>query len=945
MGERDFWQQLVEHLAQGDLSGQALSALRRAVLASGQANVLQLGKYNVSIEQGENIQIGDRIYQGPDLETLRRLVRQVQEQIAADSYAASLQEYFLALRTYCANLPYLTLRDIRPPKNLDEVYVPLRAKPRSSPKDNADLLELIQPSAESLSIAEVLRKTEKPHLLILGEPGAGKSTLLRQLAERAWDDPQAIGLSQPHLPMLVPLRKLAMAGGALEECLVPALNKELSLIASPPPGFFRAWKKQMDAPWLLLLDGLDEVPAAARPELIQWLKGMLPLIGAGRLLVTSRPSAYEEREWDEKRFAVYDIQPFTPEQTRAFAEKWFGAEASDFLTALENVHAAELSGTPLLLTIAAKVYLHRKEETGRGSLPERRSQLYEEFINTWLKEAERRGLRAELGDDLTDLAKPTLARLALAMTDDPTLTDEDRLAQVAAEYLGEELRLGKDNAEAKARRFVQVMGRRSGVFLKKNRNYEWLHTTFCECLAAWQLATWWLVKNPAWTCLEIQYKKWSQIALFFLSYLSDWGVDVDVWVLFFLTTHEAGIYIAGLSLTQNVNVNPNIKNFVVDVLYRAAKKGRIEYLQIFPFLKESGSQKLFELAIDSSLKQWIRMSAIRALGTMKETQKLFFLSERRDFDTDLRIAAAFEIGKLGYIAKSKEILLSAAQGEEDFLVIADLLPDIGAANEAKSIIWGLVQNSANPTTRLVALLLAVKRNFIDLETALENFTSLMLQVDVRTQKRSVRFLVQVNLQFLQLLLPFTWEQRFSVELREELVRLAYQNSRTDLVSWVIKKIADDDALFVSIIEIAEEFNDIVLLESLSKCSGAKSWIQNKAKESIQRATRKIEVSELIISILGKALPPKTTLDRPEDLELIRETRISILENDEIPGRFRILLMENFDTFLAFDDNISYYLPAIQRLSNSSDSSIRHAAREAIARIRQRMEQSEKEDDA
>ena len=510
MEENDSCQQLADRLAQGNLSEQDLSALRRALLASGQANVIQIGKYNVHIGQGENIQIGDRIYQGPDLETLRRLVRAAQEQIAADRYAASLQEYFLALRTYCANLPYLTLHDIRPPKNLDEVYVPLRAKPRSSSKDKADLLEFIQPSAESLSVVEVLQKADIPHLIILGEAGAGKSTLLRQLAERAWDDPRAIGLSRPHLPMLVPLRTLATTGGALEDRLAAALSNELSLVETPPEGFFRAWAQQMDAPWLLLLDGLDEVPAAARPGLMQWLKGMLPLIGAGRLLVTSRLSAYEEGEWGEKQFAVYDIQPFTPEQTRAFAEKWFGADASDFLSALENVHAAELGSTPLLLTIAAKVYLHRKEETGSGSLPERRSQLYEEFINTWLQEAELRGLRAELGDDLTDLAKPTLARLAFAMTDNPTLTDEERLARVAAEYLGEELRLGKAAAEAKARRFLQVMGRRSGVFMRsefrlirfsmhgeeaashrleehirRQRHYGWAHPTFQEYLAAW----------------------------------------------------------------------------------------------------------------------------------------------------------------------------------------------------------------------------------------------------------------------------------------------------------------------------------------------------------------------------------------------------------------------------------------------------------------------------
>jgi len=96
--------------------------LRRALLVSGQGNVLQIGKYNIHIEQGQNLHIGDHIYQGPDVETLRQVMREVQAEIASDRYAASLQTYFRALRRYCAELPYLTLTDIRPPKNLDEVH-------------------------------------------------------------------------------------------------------------------------------------------------------------------------------------------------------------------------------------------------------------------------------------------------------------------------------------------------------------------------------------------------------------------------------------------------------------------------------------------------------------------------------------------------------------------------------------------------------------------------------------------------------------------------------------------------------------------------------------------------------------------------------------------------------------------------------------------------------
>jgi len=40
----------------------------------------------------------------------------------------SAADYLVAVRDYCASLPYLSLHDIRPSKTLDEVYVPLKAK-------------------------------------------------------------------------------------------------------------------------------------------------------------------------------------------------------------------------------------------------------------------------------------------------------------------------------------------------------------------------------------------------------------------------------------------------------------------------------------------------------------------------------------------------------------------------------------------------------------------------------------------------------------------------------------------------------------------------------------------------------------------------------------------------------------------------------------------------
>jgi len=274
----------------------------------------------------------ERLSRIPDLEALLARPRPRTTQ--------AIEDYLAGLREYCANLPYLTLHDIRPPRTLDEVYVPLKARPQPrKEREDEDLAGLpgvpTYPSGltrdlpgldrgEPLSIAEVMRRREPPHVLILGEPGAGKSTLLRQLAERAWDAPRQIGLDAPHLPILVPLRRLAGAEGSLEARLNRALTAELALAQDLPQGFFAGWPRQTGANWLILLDALDEVPAGERARLMQSLKAMLKSDEPSRIVITSRPSGYAQGELDDRRLVHYDLLPFTPAQTGEFARNWFG---------------------------------------------------------------------------------------------------------------------------------------------------------------------------------------------------------------------------------------------------------------------------------------------------------------------------------------------------------------------------------------------------------------------------------------------------------------------------------------------------------------------------------------------------------------------------------------------------------------------------------------------
>src|SRR3990172_844038 len=487
MADLDTLELVLARLVAGTLTSTDVQTLHRSLqtgqiaLATGERAVASGGDMRDAIIVTCNSNVVS-VFRGSDAATIQQVVQRALREITNDRFNRSLQDYFCALRAHCTSFPYLALEDLlgSKRKTLDKVYVPLRAREKS---------ELDDPSRDGSNIADVLRETmtgtSPRHVLIVGEPGAGKSTLLRQIAQNAWDAPSVVGLDQPYLTMVVRLQSLALVEGAsLETRLVNALHMagELALQEDPPKGFLAEWARRLDTHWLLLLDGLDEAPAHKRSALLQWLNDLLTNAKTPirRIVVTSRPTLKLVHEVGEQ-FAVYDLLAFTQEQQTRFAHNWFNGRARDFLQELEQVKAGTLSNTPLLLTIAAAVYSHD------GHLPERRFDLYDRFVEVWLAEAELRGLKAELGERQIKIARSALEHLALAMTDEPKATSASALYRVVADYLQQTFGLSNDEAISDGEKFIEVMGRRSGIFVERSQNYEWFHPTFREHLALCRL--------------------------------------------------------------------------------------------------------------------------------------------------------------------------------------------------------------------------------------------------------------------------------------------------------------------------------------------------------------------------------------------------------------------------------------------------------------------------
>ncbi|MGH3915725.1 MAG: NACHT domain-containing protein [Pseudonocardiaceae bacterium] len=141
------------------------------------------------------------------------------------------------------------------------------------------------------------------HLVITGEPGAGKSTMSSYLAgslSRLWlreDSAVDAPITEPVVPLRVSARSLD-SNGSWSAVLAEAACRSLgrSLLEDPDPGLFAG--RVQGTRWLVLVDGLDEIPDPRLRELVR--NPLLATIAAvsavkepGKPLPTSRISLYE----------------------------------------------------------------------------------------------------------------------------------------------------------------------------------------------------------------------------------------------------------------------------------------------------------------------------------------------------------------------------------------------------------------------------------------------------------------------------------------------------------------------------------------------------------------------------------------------------------------------------------------------------------------------------
>ncbi len=225
--------------------------------------------------------------------------------------------------------------------------------------------------------------------VVIGDPGSGKSALVNQLTWSLLAPGQQQALPetlQGRIPLRIILRRVEIPAGAKQGQAVwlwDTVEKEIreTLETSQHAGrhaksvLESLQQKLMPPPGaLILLDGLDEVPAADRrrtrlKQAIQALVDSLP--DHTRFIVTARPYAYTDPQWRLKDFTAFFLTPFDQEQRAQFIQGWYDAARSrfslrdsdlkqripDLLDRVENQpQLRELAERPLLLTLISTLH-------------------------------------------------------------------------------------------------------------------------------------------------------------------------------------------------------------------------------------------------------------------------------------------------------------------------------------------------------------------------------------------------------------------------------------------------------------------------------------------------------------------------------------------------------------------------------------------------------------
>ncbi|WP_373293089.1 NACHT domain-containing protein [Saccharothrix coeruleofusca] len=325
--------------------------------------------------------------------------------------------------------------------------------------------------------------------LVRGEAGSGKTTLLDWLAITAAREAFTDQLKSWNgcVPLVVRLRRYADSDLPRPEQFLD--HAASWLVGLMPDGWVHRVLRSGRA--LVLVDGVDEVPAHRRRFVREWLRELVTAFPDARVVVTSRPAAADQRWLEHEGFGSVLLEQMTPGDVRVFLQRWHEAarDAESLPCAPEDLPEAErgllrqldnrphlraLAASPLLCAMLCALNLGRTSD-----LPQSRMDLYRAALTMLLdlRDAERRIAGMLTGGEKTVLLRDLAWRLTEAGR------SEFPLARVTG-FVARKLK-SMPNVSGSPEAILAHLLERSGVLREPvPGRVDFVHRTFQEYLAA-----------------------------------------------------------------------------------------------------------------------------------------------------------------------------------------------------------------------------------------------------------------------------------------------------------------------------------------------------------------------------------------------------------------------------------------------------------------------------
>lgn len=342
-------------------------------------------------------------------------------------------------------------------------------------------------------------------VMLCGEAGSGKTTLMQWLAVRAAaaDFPESLQEWNRLLPFYVRLRDYGNAAKPLPRP-EQLLDAQMGNLAGE---MVTGWvHRALRRGALLLVDGVDELPAARREDWLRWLTSLSDDFPECVVVVTSRPAAVTADRGSgalmvglrRLGFEFFDLEAMGPSQVNSLVWQWhqavgsdrgsleerlaLQADAADLLRELRDRPAVrELATNPLLCSMICALYQARLE--GEVGLPSDRMRLYQVALEMLLDARDAaRGISPAGISGLDKAAKQELLDGLAYWMMRSNLKEAD-VEDVEHQFQRQLRRLA--NVASEPREVLQELLERSGVIRQPSPGrVDFIHGTFLEYMAA-----------------------------------------------------------------------------------------------------------------------------------------------------------------------------------------------------------------------------------------------------------------------------------------------------------------------------------------------------------------------------------------------------------------------------------------------------------------------------